>query len=69
MRKVEELRLGARVCFVLACLTGDRSYFNNNLGVKTTSTDIIDASTELYRGITGFGEKRGRRDVELFSSI
>ncbi len=69
MSKVDELRLSARVCFVLACLTGDRSYFANNLGVAVTKSDIIDASTELYRGITGFGEKRGRRDVELFSSI
>lgn len=69
MAAVDTLRLAGRVCFVLACLTGDKSYLNNTLGVKPASPDIIDASTEVYRGITGFGENRGRADVELFSSL
>lgn len=66
---VNEMRLPARVCFVLANLTGDRTYFNNSLGITVTSADMLDASTELYRGVTGFSEKRGRRDVELFCSL
>jgi len=66
---VNEMRLPTRVCFVLANLTGDRTYFNNNLGIPVTSADMLDASTELYRGVTGFSEKRGRRDVELFCSL
>ncbi len=68
MAGADTLRLAGRVCFVLACLTGDMAYLNNPLGVKSSDPDILNASTEVYRGITGFSENRARGDVRLFSS-
>jgi len=68
MSKVDQLRLGARVCFVLALMTGDKSYLNNELRVNVVANDLIDASKEFYGSITGFSEERVRGDVELFSS-
>ena len=69
MAKVDQLRIGARVCFVLALMTGDRKYFENPLGVKASAPDMLDAATEFYRGVTGFVEARARGDTEVFSSL
>ncbi len=69
MARTDQRRLGGRVCFVLALMTGDRKYFGNDLGIKVTSPDLLDASTEFYMGATGFVEPRARGDVELFSSL
>ncbi len=69
MSRVDQLRIGARVCFVLALMTGDRKYFENSLGVKASAPDMLDAATEFYKGVTGFVEARARGDTELFSSL
>ncbi len=69
MTLIDGLRLPARVCFVLTCLTGDRAYLKNPLGVTADSKNLIDASVQLYRGLTGFAEARARGDVENFSTL
>ncbi len=63
------LRLGGRVCFVLAGLTGDRKYLTDNaMGVPVTADNLFDAQVELYQGITGFVPARARGDVSVFNS-
>ncbi len=69
MARTDQRRLGGRVCFVLALMTGDIRYLENDLGIKVTSPDLLDASTQFYMGATGFVEPRARGDVELFSSL
>ena len=56
---------------MLACLTGDRKYFQNDLGVIVGAHDgdIVVASQELYQGITGFPKPRADADVAIFSML
>ncbi|MSR85930.1 DUF885 family protein [Candidatus Woesearchaeota archaeon] len=64
-----QLRLGARVYFVLGCLTGERKYLQNPFVNVDTEQDIVRASEKLYSSLTGFPESRANADVHLFSSM
>ena len=69
MSKTDQLRLGARVCFALTLLTGDRKYLNNSLGVMADDKNLLSAAKQLYKGITGFSDQRVKAEVEFFSSM
>lgn len=70
MAKMDILRLGARVCFMLAGMTGDRRYLDDNeLGITIGSPDLFSAAVEFYTKVTGFSHSRAYGDVRLFSSL
>ena len=64
-----QLRLGARVYFALACLTGERGFLENPYSTGNEALDIIHASERMYQEITGFPASRANADVHLFSSL
>ena len=61
------LRMGGRVLFTLACLTGDRKYLVNPIAEVPETDDIINASAEMYRDITHFSVGRVKAEIGVFT--
>ncbi|MFH1063917.1 MAG: DUF885 family protein [Candidatus Woesearchaeota archaeon] len=65
---LENARIGARMCFILACMTGNKEYLMDLDGNMPDNPDILEGSIEFYMKTTGFPEVRARTDIEGFSA-